>query len=123
MLLKPSLGIFITLIPAFAFANDFPTQARVEFVLGCMDRQGGQSYENMYGCVCAIDKIASMMSHERYVQADTLAVMIETPGERGGAFRDAPGARGLVREYKATLKSAEEKCFVKAVVPPSAAKN
>ena len=96
-------------------ANDFPTEARVEFVIDCMNKKGEQSYNTLYPCVCTIDKIASGMPYQKYEYAQTMSVMIRTPGERGGAFRDAPGARKLVKEYNALLKSAEDSCIVKQV--------
>lgn len=92
-----------------AGANDFPTLARVEYVIGCMNRLGAQIYENMYACSCSIDKIAATISYEKFVEATTLGVLINTPGEKGGAFRDVPNARefiGNVRDLqKETLKS------------------
>ena len=108
------------LVSAFSVsANDFPTQARVEFVMGCMDRHGGQSYDTMYGCVCAIDTIAGQMKYDDYAFVDTMSVMINTPGERGGAFRDKPGARKQVREFEAIRKEAERACLVKNLTPDS----
>ena len=96
-----------------ATANDFPTQARVEYVLSCMDRNGGQNYDTLYACVCAVDKIAAKMTYDEYSHAQTMSVMIRTPGERGGAFRDAPGARKEVRGLKSIQKEAEASCIVK----------
>ena len=104
--------------PLFASANDFPTQARVEYVLGCMNEHGGQSYDTLYSCVCSIDKIAAQMSYERFVEAQTFSVMVKTPGEKGGAFRDAPGARGVVKSYAEVKKAATDSCFVKKVGLP-----
>lgn len=34
-------------LPGVSSANDFPTQARVEFVLECMGQHGGQSYDTL----------------------------------------------------------------------------
>ena len=110
------LPCFVLMLPgATAHANDYPTSARVEYVLDCMNRQGGQSYNTLYACVCTIDKIAAKMPYKRYEYAQTMSVMIKTPGEKGGAFRDAPGARGLVKEYKSLLESTEANCFVNTV--------
>ena len=94
-------------------ANDFPTQARVEYVLSCMERAGGQSYDTLYPCICAIDKIAAEMKYADYTHAETMSVMIRTPGEKGGAFRDAPGARKEVRSIKQISEAAEASCFVR----------
>ena len=118
--MKPAylFSLFYLLFSTSALANDFPTQARIEFVLDCMDENGGQSYNTLYPCICAIDRIAADMPYERYEYAQTMSVMIQTPGERGSAFRDAPGARKLVKEYKALLKSTRASCFVSAPPQP-----
>lgn len=99
-----------------AVANDFPTQARVEFVLSCMDERGGQSYNSLYPCVCAVDKIASKMSHREYTAAQTLSFLYSTPGERGGFFRDAaPSSRKRIKAFQALRAEAEAACFVPGV--------
>lgn len=110
-----ALVCFISVLGTAAQANDFPTSARVEYVLGCMDRNGGQNYDNLYACVCTIDKVAAELPFKRYEYAQTMSVMIQTPGEKGGAFRDAPGARKLVREYGSILETAEASCFINRV--------
>ena len=99
-----------------AGANDFPTQARVEFVLSCMDERGGQSYNSLYPCVCVIDKIASQMPYREYTAAETLSFLYGTPGERGGFFRDAaPRSRKRIKEFRALRAEAEGACFVPGV--------
>ena len=99
-----------------AMANDFPTQARVEFVLSCMDERGGQSYNSFYPCICAIDKIASKMPYREYTAAETLSFLYGTPGERGGFFRDAaPRSRKRIKAFQALRAEAEAACFVPGV--------
>lgn len=94
-------------------ANDFPTQARVEYVLGCMDTHGGQSYDTLYPCVCSIDKIAGHYRYDEYVQAEMLSFLRSTPGERGGIFRDAaPSSREQVKTLAQVIDAAEASCFV-----------
>jgi hypothetical protein len=114
MKLHPSIIATCFLCPTLVLANDFPTQARVEYVLGCMEIHGGQSYDTLYPCVCSIDKIASKLTYAQYTEAETFTVMFKTPGERGGAFRDAPGARDLVKGLKKAQEEAKSSCFVKA---------
>jgi hypothetical protein len=89
--------------------NDFPTLARVEYVLRCMDYHGGQVYENMYSCVCSIDRIASAFSYDEFEKAEVLAQLRTTPGERGGLFRE--GGRELVAKYLEVTEAAEKSCF------------
>ncbi|MGI9334759.1 MAG: hypothetical protein ACR2RL_16575 [Gammaproteobacteria bacterium] len=105
--------------PASAAASDFPTLARVEFVLQCMALHGGQSYDTMYSCVCMIDKLAENYAYKEYTQAQTLSFLYGTPGEKGGVFRDAaPDARSRVEGLKAHRDVARKTCFVKRLVAP-----
>ncbi len=114
----PLFIIACLIAPSMGFAAiDYPTQARVEYVLGCMNERGAQTYDTLYGCVCSIDKIATRLPYKNYVEAETFSVMVRTPGEKGGAFRDAPGARDSVKEFKKIRREAEASCFVKR--PPT----
>ena len=118
---KPFLVLTIAALSSLsvmtsAMANDFPTQARVEFVLGCMDTRGGQSYNSLYPCVCVIDRIASRMPYREYTAAETLSFLYGTPGERGGFFRDAaPRSRKRIKAFRALHEEAEAACFVPGV--------
>src|SRR5262245_15927346 len=103
----------LLLLPGVATANDFPTQTRVEFVLGCMNEQGGQSYDNLYKCVCLVDAVAEQMSHDEFEQAQVFSQLRSTAGERGGVFRDPDQARTLVAKLAAALDRARAQCFVK----------
>lgn len=93
-------------------ANDFPTQARVEYVLGCMDSHGGQKYENLYSCVCIIDKIAEKIAYGEYIEGEVFTQLRTTPGERGGLFRDPERASLLVKKITNITEVAEKSCFV-----------
>ena len=90
--------------------NDFPTQARVEYVSECMAERGGQNLDNMYHCVCAVDKIASRMNFQDYSEALTFTYMFDTPGEKGGEFRDPPKSK-LLRDRLKAAKQEAEACF------------
>ena len=99
-----------------AAANDFPTQARVEFVLSCMGERGGQSYDTLYPCICVVDRIASQMPYREYTASETLSFLFGTPGERGGVFRDAtPRSRKRIKTLQALREEAEAACFVSGV--------
>lgn len=126
------LGLFLMLLSALAGAapksktqpdpkvNDFPTQARVEAVMQCMAEHGGSNLDNMYHCVCAIDRIASMMDFQSYSEALTFTYMLDTPGDKGGEFRDPPKSKALRDQLKSAKKSAEG-CF--PVLNPSPPKS
>jgi hypothetical protein len=106
--------IAMLLLPvAAAKANDFPTQARVEFVLGCMNEQGGQSYDNLYKCVCLVDAIAAEMSHEEFAQAQVFSQLGSTAGERGGVFRDPEQARTLSDKLAAVIERGKAACLIR----------
>src|SRR6185436_2352609 len=102
----------LVLLPGVTWGNDFPTQARVEFVLGCMSEQGGQSYDNLYKCVCLIDAIAAEMTHDEFAQAQVFSQLRSTPGERGGVFRDPDQAGTLVAKLAAVVERGKAQCFV-----------
>ena len=98
-------------MPAQEMGNDYPTQARVEYVIQCMHKYGDkENYDTMYGCVCAVDKVAKRIPYNNFVSTSTLAVMINTPGEKGGVFRDAPGGRSAIRSFKKYIANTEQSC-------------
>jgi hypothetical protein len=108
-------------LPALSLANDFPTQARVEFVLACMQEMGGQTYDTLYPCVCLVDKIAASMSYADFAAAQVFTQLRSTPGEQGGLFRDPDQAQSLTKRLEAARKQGEAACFVggKHFVEPS----
>ena len=66
--------MFLALVLADAArANDFPTQARVEFVLDCMRSSKASPQESMYKCSCAIDYIATKVNYATWVDLSTVA--------------------------------------------------
>ncbi len=97
--------------PPVTANNDFPTLTRVEYVLSCMQQKGGKNYDNLYHCVCAVDKIAANMSHEEFMQAETFETNKNLAGERGGAFRDPPQSKTLRDKLKAVTDEATAACF------------
>ena len=104
-----------------AAANDFPTQARVEFVLSCMGEHGGQSYDTLYPCICAVDRIAEKIPYREYAAAETLSFLYGTPGERGGFFRDAaPRSRKRIKFFHTLREEAEAACFVSGIASTAA---
>ena len=113
MLRAVSMGLVLSL-PGVALANDFPTQARVEFVLGCMSDQGGENYDTLYKCVCLVDALAAEMSYDEFAQAQVFSQLRSTPGERGGVFRDPDQARALVAKLQAVTERSKAKCLIRS---------
>jgi hypothetical protein len=96
-------------------ANDFPTQARVEWVLGCMRaNQANQDVAQaaVYKCSCAIDAIAEQVSYDQWVDLSTVANAITIAGERGGALRDLKDGRNMVTRYREIQANARKSCFL-----------
>ena len=95
-----------------ALANDFPTRARVEFVLACMRDSKAPPQESMYKCSCAIDAIADKVRYDEWVDLSTVANGITIAGERGGVMRDIKDGRKLIASYKDLQASAKKQCFL-----------
>jgi len=94
-------------------ANDFPTRARVEFVLTCMSESKVPQQEAMYKCSCAIDAIADKVSYSTWVDLSTVANGITIAGERGGVMRDLKDGRKLVASYRELQDGAKKACFIR----------
>jgi hypothetical protein len=90
--------------------NDYPTLARVEFVMQCMNRKGAQNYDTLYSCVCSADKLAEKMPYQTYAEAQTFTYLSGLAGERGGAFRDPPESKQLRKGLQEALTYAEDSC-------------
>ena len=100
-------------IAPIAQANDFPTRARVEFVLDCMRSSKAQPQESMYKCSCAIDAIADKVSYSSWVDLATIANGTTIAGERGGVMRDIKDGRKMIASYRELQESAKKRCFIR----------
>jgi hypothetical protein len=96
--------------------NDYPTSARVEFVQDCMARQGAK-LEDLYKCSCVIDRLATHLSYDEYVEASTFAHYATLPGEGGGEFRDPEEAKKQTKLYRGLLGDAYHACGLKPPAP------
>ena len=90
--------------------NDYPTEARADYVFGCM-AANGQSREALTRCSCSIDVIASILPYDDYISAETVLSMRQTSGERMAIFRTAAQAKGAVSELRRAQAEAEIRCF------------
>ena len=95
------------LLPAL---NDYPTDARSEYVFTCM-AVNGQNQDMLRRCSCSIDVIASIIPYEKYVEAETVLMMRQTAGERVGMMRTAPMANALVRDLRRAQAEGDVRCF------------
>ena len=91
--------------------KDYPTVDRVEFVLECMQKNGGKQVF-LYKCSCLIDDIARKYSYDDFVEASTAARYQTLGGERGGVFRDPPQVRETAKRYLQIQSEAMKHCGV-----------
>jgi hypothetical protein len=91
-------------------ANDYPTSARAEYVYGCM-KANGESRQSIEQCSCSIDVVASIVTYERYVTAETALSMSQVQGNLGVQFRTSEQANSAVNDLRRAQAEAEVRCF------------
>lgn len=90
--------------------NDYPTNARAEYVFTCM-ATNGENRELLNRCSCAIDQIASVLTYDDYVSAETVLRMRQTTGERASMFKGMPQMTETVAKLRRAEAEAEILCF------------
>lgn len=103
-------GALALLAPTAATANDYPTEARVDYVLGCM-AANGQDYLTMQKCSCSIDAIAEAIPYEDYERVETIVRMRDRRGELGVLFRTSRMLEDDMQEFKRAQVQADLQCF------------
>jgi hypothetical protein len=98
--------------PATPPANDYPTPARADYVLGCM-AANGNTHEALYQCSCAIDAIAKQIPYSDYEKAET-ALSLQNGNGVGGRvalFRDPPEIKAVLERLRQAQADANLSCF------------
>jgi hypothetical protein len=90
--------------------NDYPTNARMEYVFGCM-KANGETRQTIDQCSCSIDVLASLLPYDRYVTAETVLSMSQVRGNLGGQFRSSEGANSALNDLRRAQAEAEVRCF------------
>ena len=90
--------------------NDYPTEARADYVFGCM-AANGQSRDVLRKCSCSIDEIAMILPYDKYVEAETVLSMRLTGGERMAIFNSSVAANTIVADLRRAQAEAEVVCF------------
>jgi hypothetical protein len=90
--------------------NDYPTSARAEYVFGCM-KANGETPRTLEQCSCSIDIIATLVTYEHYVTAETVLRMAPVPGILGSQFRSTEQAKTAVDDLRRAQAEAEVRCF------------
>lgn len=107
------LALALVAAPAVAVAqeaNDYPTTARVDYVIGCMGANG-QSREVMARCACSIDTLASILPYDKYVSAETILTMRQGLGQGANMFRNVRMYDDIVADLRRAQAEAEVRCF------------
>lgn len=92
------------------FTNDYPTVARADYVFGCM-AVNGQTRDALERCSCSIDLIASILTYDEYVSAETVLMVAQKGGENTSIFRSSPIMRKKVDALRRAQAEAEVRCF------------
>lgn len=90
--------------------NDYPTDARAEYVFACMATNGG-TRDALERCSCSIDVIASLLPYADYEKAETVMRMRRnTGGYLADTFRTA-GTNQMIRAFQEAEAEADVRCF------------
>lgn len=90
--------------------NDYPTEARADYVFACM-AANGQTRDMLFKCSCSIDRIASILPYEKYVEAETVLSLQQVGGERTSAFKSPRMTQAFVADLRRAQAEAEILCF------------
>ena len=113
---------FISLVAVAAFVaisvsakaagpiNDYPTNARADYVFGCM-KANGDTRTSLDQCSCSIDVIATILPYDRYVEAEAVLSLSQVPGRFGAQFRSPEPAKAAVNALRRAQAEAEVRCF------------
>jgi hypothetical protein len=90
--------------------NDFPTEARADYVFACM-AANGQTREALHKCSCAVDMLASILPYDKYVEAETILSMRQGVGQTANAFRNTPRYDDMIADLRRAQAESEMRCF------------
>jgi hypothetical protein len=90
--------------------NDYPTDARADYVFACM-KTNGDTRPALEKCSCSIDVIASILPYGRYVDAETVLSLAQVPGNFGTMFRSSEQAKAAANDLHRAQAEAEVRCF------------
>ena len=90
--------------------NDYPTDARADYVFACM-KTNGDTRPALEKCSCSIDVIASLLPYTRYVDAETVLRLAQVPGVFGSMFRNSEQAKSAANDLRRAQAEAEVRCF------------
>jgi hypothetical protein len=90
--------------------NDYPTEARADYVFACM-AANGQTRETLHKCACSLDVVASILPYDRYVNAETVLSMRQGVGFTANAFRAVGKFDDMIADLRRAQAEGEVRCF------------
>jgi hypothetical protein len=90
--------------------NDYPTEARADYVFACM-KTNGDTQQALRQCSCSIDVIASILPYERYVTAQAVLSLSQVDGRFGAMFRGPEPTKAAVNDLRRAQAEGEVRCF------------
>lgn len=115
--IKPALAAACLMAISHTFAadpncgaDDFPTAAVADYVLGCM-AANGNSFASLHQCSCSIDFIKSRMTYNEFEKAQTVMQAQLDRGQRGVFFRDSNWAKKQVETLEKYQAESTLRCF------------
>jgi hypothetical protein len=90
--------------------NDYQTETRADYVFACMKTHGDTQLA-LRQCSCSIDVIATLLSYDQYVAAQTVLSLSQVQGRFGAMFRSPEPAREAVKNLRQAQAEAEVRCF------------
>ncbi|MBT3058413.1 MAG: hypothetical protein G8D61_20810 [gamma proteobacterium symbiont of Ctena orbiculata] len=92
-------------------SNDYPTSARVDYVIGCM-ASNGQTHEMMLKCSCSIDLIAKAIPYEEYVHISTLLSLQQMAAAgRNAVYKSSTWSQKAVAKLRDVQADSTLRCF------------
>ena len=77
-------------------------------------KANGESRQSIEQCSCSIDVVASIVSYDRYVTAETALSISQVRGNLGVQFRTSEQANSAVNDLRRAQAEAEVRCFLAA---------
>ncbi len=90
--------------------NDYPTNARADYVFGCM-KANGDTRTALDQCSCSIDVIATILPYDRFVEAEAVLSLSQVPGRFGAMCRSPEPAKAAANALRRAQAEAEVRCF------------
>lgn len=111
-LLTPLLVALLSACAVQAKGNDYPTVERVLYVEECMRAHPGPHFEMLTKCSCTLDRIASEVPLDDFVEMNTASNANSIGGERGNTIRDTDQLQKDIRRYRQLQAAAKKSCFI-----------